>query len=129
MTPSQPSGAGPHTLVVKLTSGVERAEAANQAFSVAAIALASGVQVSLWLTGEASWFGIPGRAKDLTLAHAAPLEDLLGAILDGGMVTVCTQCAVRRGIEPDDVVPGVRVAGSPTFVEEIMLPGVQAIVY
>jgi predicted peroxiredoxin len=44
-------------------------------------------------------------------------------------VTVCTQCAARRGITPDDVLPGVRIAGAPVFVEEVMAPGAQALVY
>lgn len=119
----------PRTLVVKSTSGTDRPEAANQAFTVAAAALAAGVEVSVWLTGEAAWFGVPGRAAELVLEHAAPLPDLLEALLAGGTVTVCTQCAARRGIGPDDVLPGVRIAGAPVFVEEVMAPGAQALVY
>jgi hypothetical protein len=42
-------------------------------------AVASGVRVSLWLTGESAWFGLPGRAEDFSLPHAAPLADLLAA--------------------------------------------------
>jgi sulfur relay (sulfurtransferase) complex TusBCD TusD component (DsrE family) len=42
---------------------------------------------------------------------------------------VCTQCAVRRGIAEADLVPGVRVAGSPSYVEEVLADGVQALVY
>src|SRR6266702_3779652 len=62
-------------------------------------AVASGVQVSLWLTGESAWFGLPGRAGDFSLPHAAPLADLLAGVLAAGSVTVCTQCAARRNIE------------------------------
>ncbi|MFC8731845.1 DsrE family protein [Luteimicrobium sp. NPDC057192] len=120
----------PHrTLVVKTTSGTDRPEATNQAFTVAATAVAAGVPVSLWLTGESAWFGVPGRAAELVLEHAAPLPDLLDAVLAAGSVTVCTQCAARRGITPDDVLPGVRIAGAPVFVEEVMAPGAQALVY
>jgi MFS family permease len=66
--------------------------------AVAAAAVASGVAVSLWLTGESAWFGLPGRAEDFSLPHAAPLADLLAGVLAGGTVTVCTQCAARRGV-------------------------------
>jgi predicted peroxiredoxin len=121
--------ARPRGLVVKVTCGAERAEAANQALTVAATAVAAGVEVSLWLTGEASWWALPGRAADFTLPHAAPLPDLLAAVLAEGRVTLCTQCAVRRGIGEADVVPGVRIAGAPAFVEEILREGVQALVY
>ncbi|GHS87042.1 hypothetical protein AGMMS50218_08040 [Actinomycetota bacterium] len=117
------------TLVVKTTSGTERPEATNQAFTVAASAVAAGADVSLWLTGESAWFALPGRAADLELEHATPLTDLLDVVLAEGRVTVCTQCAVRRGITEQDVLPGIRIAGAPVFVEEVLAEGVQALVY
>jgi predicted peroxiredoxin len=117
------------SLVIKSTSGTDRPEAANQALTVAAAGVAAGVEVSLWLTGESAWFGVPGRAADLVLEHAAAAADLIEAVLEGGRVTVCTQCAARRGIGPDDVLPGVRIAGAAVFVEESLAPGAQALVY
>ncbi|MCG5216956.1 DsrE family protein [Streptosporangium sp. KLBMP 9127] len=117
------------SLVIKVTAGADDPERCNQAFTVAAAALASGVSVSLWLTGESAWFALPGRAKDLTLPHAAPLGDLLDAVLAGGRLTVCTQCAARREITVDDLIDGVRIAGAPTFVEEALAEGAQALVY
>ena len=116
-------------LVVKTTSGADRPEACAQALTVAATAVAAGAQVSLWLTGEASWLALPGRAGEVDLPHSAPAADLLAAVVEGGTVTLCTQCAARRGIEPEHLVPGVRIAGAATFVEEILAPGVQALVY
>lgn len=126
---SEPTAAPSRRLVVKSTAGVAAPELTNQAFTVAASALAAGVDVSVWLTGESAWFGVPGRAAELVLEHAAPLDDLLAALVDGGTVTVCTQCAARRGITADDLLPGVRIAGAPAFVEEIMAPQTQALVY
>ena len=117
------------TLVIKSTSGADRPEAANLALTVAAAAVAAGAEVSLWLTGEASWFALPGRAATLTLEHAAPLADLLDVVLEAGQVTLCTQCAARRDIGLDDVIPGVRIAGAPTFVDEVLAPRAQALVY
>nr|BFE32836.1 DsrE family protein [Actinomadura rugatobispora] len=115
--------------MIKATAGLDGPERCNQAFTVAAAAVASGVPVSLWLTGESTWFALPGRAEEFRLPHATPLEDLLAAVLSAGRVTVCTQCAARREIGPDDVIPGVRIAGAPTFVEEITTEGTQALVY
>ncbi len=117
------------TLVIKITAGKDDPERCNQAFNVAAAAVVSGVPVSLWLTGEASWFALPGRAADFTLPHAPPLTDLLASVLSGGMVSLCTQCAARRGIAPEDVITGVRIAGASTFVAEVMADGAQALVY
>jgi len=117
------------SLVIKVTAGADAPERCSQAFTVAATAAASGIPVSLWLTGEASWFALPGRAATFQLPHAAPLEDLLAAVLDAGTVTLCTQCAARRQITADDVISGVHIAGAPTFVEEALADGVQALVY
>ena len=117
------------SLVVKLTCGTESPERLSQAFTVAATAVASGVSVSLWLTGDASWLATPGRAESFELAEAAPLTDLRALVIDGGRLTVCTQCAARRGLTEVDLVDGVAVRGSAAFVEEIMAPGAQALVY
>src|SRR6266536_1869969 len=83
------------SLVVKVTAGKDDPERCNQAFTVAATAAASGIAVSLWLTGEAAWFALPGRAGDFSLPEAAPLADLLAGVLAAGTVTLCTQCAAR----------------------------------
>ena len=116
-------------LVVKVTCGAEEPERCNQGFTVAATAVAAGAEVSLWLTGEAAWFGVPGRAEEFALPLATPLADLLGAVLADGQVTVCSQCAARREIGPDDVLAGIRIAGAAVFAEEILRDGVQAVVY
>ena len=117
------------TLVVKTTAGADDPERCSQAFTVAATAVASGVPVSLWLTGEAAWLGVRGRAEAFELSGAAPLGDLLAAVLADGSVTVCTQCAARRGIEQEQLLPGVRIAGAATFVAEVTAPTAQALVY
>jgi predicted peroxiredoxin len=115
--------------VVKVTAGEDASERCSQAFTVAAVAVASGVPVSLWLTGESAWFALPGRAEAFVLPESAPLADLLAAVLAGGTVTLCTQCAARRSIGPEDVVPGVRIAGAQAFLEEALAEGAQALVY
>jgi predicted peroxiredoxin len=116
-------------LVVKATAGMDAPERCSQAFTVASTAAASGIDVSFWLTGESTWFALPGKAEEFELPHAAPLPDLLALLLDAGRVTACTQCTARRNITPDNVLPGIRIAGAPVFVEEIMTEGAQALVY
>ncbi len=119
----------PRSLVVKVTCGSEDAERCNQAFTVSAAAVAAGADVSLWLTGEAARFGVPGRAEEFDLDLATPLADLLGAVVSGGRVTVCTQCAARRGIAEGDLRDGITIAGAAVFAEEVLGEGVQALVY
>jgi predicted peroxiredoxin len=116
-------------LLVKLTAGAEAPERCAQAFTVCSVAAASGVGVSLWLTGEASWFAVPGRAEQFSLPHSAPLHELRDAVLAAGTLTLCTQCAARRDLGQADVLPAVRLAGAALFVAEAMEDGVQALVY
>ncbi|MGI8677093.1 MAG: DsrE family protein [Jatrophihabitans sp.] len=116
-------------LVIKCTCGVEAPERLSQAFTVAATALASGAQVSLWLTGDAVWLAVPGRAEQFELPHSAPLAELRDGVLAGGTLTVCTQCAARRDLAEADLVPGARIAGSASFVDEILRSGAQALTY
>ena len=61
------------TLVVKCTFGTADPERCAQAFTVAATAVAAGAEVSLWLTGEAAWLALPGRAE-----HGGVVPDAAG---------------------------------------------------
>ena len=115
------------TLVIKCTT--TDPEPCSQAFTVAATALASGARVSVWLTRDASLLATPGRAEAATLAFATPLHELRDAVLAMGTLTVCTQCARRRDLTQEDLLPGVRIAGAATFVDEILAEGAQALVY
>jgi len=115
--------------VVKATAGKNDPERCNQAFTVAATAVASGVPVSLWLTGEATLLALPGQADDFRLAYATPLADLLAAVLKEASVTVCTQCAARREITEDDLIDGIKIAGASTFLAEVMADGARGLVY
>ena len=116
-------------LVIKCTTGAEAPERANQAFTVAAAGVAAGAAVSLWLTGEAAWFGVPGRAEAFELDLATPLAELRDIVIAGGTVTVCSQCASRRGLVQGDLVQGVSIAGAAVFAEQVLGDGVQALVY
>lgn len=116
-------------LIIKLTSGVEAPEKLSQGFTVAATAVASGAVVSLWLTGDSAWLAIPGNAEEFSLPHAARLSDLRDAVLAGGRLTVCSQCAARRNLTDADLLPGTLIRGAAAFVEEVLEDGAQALVY
>jgi predicted peroxiredoxin len=116
-------------LVIKLTCGLESPERVSQAFSIASAALASGVKVSFWLTGDAAYFALPEKAAEFELPHAAPLADQLSALVSGARVVLCSQCAVRRNINEGDQIKGIVIEGAASFVEEITRESTQAIVY
>ena len=117
------------SLVIKCTAGAEEPERASQAFTVASTAIASGATVTLWLTGEAAWFAVPGRAEAFSLPLSGSLAEARDLVLELGELVVCTQCAARREITEHDLVPGARIAGAAAFTEMILGEGVQAIVY
>lgn len=119
----------PRQLIIKLTTGIESPERLSQAFTVAATAVASGAEVSLWLTGESAWLAVPGRAEQFSLPHAGDLGALRDAVIAGGTLTVCSQCAARRDLTEADLLPGTLIRGAAAFVEEVMAGGAQALVY
>lgn len=119
----------PRALVVKITCGAEAAERANQAWTVAATGVAAGAEVTVWLTGEAVWFGVRDRQPDLALPLATPVTELVETVREHGRIVVCTQCAARRELEPADLVDGAVIAGAASFVETVLTDGVQALVY
>ena len=117
------------SLVVKITCAAEAAERANQGWTVAAMGLAAGADVTVWLTGEAAWFAVPGRQPDLDLPHATAVTDLIETVRTGGRIVVCSQCAARRDLTQDQLLPDVTIAGAAVFVESVLGDGVQALVY
>ncbi|GLY27492.1 hypothetical protein Kisp02_08570 [Kineosporia sp. NBRC 101731] len=117
------------SLVIEVTVGPEAPERCNQAFTVAAAACASGVPVHVWLSGDGSSLALPGRAAGVELEHATPLPELIDLVLEFGSLAVCSQSAARRAIAPGDVLPGVTIAGAATYVERLLRPGTQALVY
>lgn len=116
-------------LVISTSCGLDQPERCSQAFTVAASAVAAGAEVSLWLTGEAAWLGVPGRAEQFRLEHAASLADSRDLVIEGGRLLVCTQCAARRSLTEADLLPGVVISGAAAFTEEVLGDGVQALVY
>jgi predicted peroxiredoxin len=117
------------SLLVMCTAGADDPERCNQAFTVASAGVAAGADVGLWLTGDAAWFAVPGKAEEFHLDKATPLAELRDLVLESGRLTVCSQCAARRGITEKDVLAGVRTAGAVVFTEEALGDGVQALVY
>lgn len=114
---------------MKLTCSIDSPEKAVQALTISATAAVSGIPVSLWLTGEAVWFVVPGREPDLELPYSEPVADLIDTIAAAATVTACTQCVARRDLTQGDLRPGVRIAGAATFLEDALAEGAQALVY
>ncbi len=115
-------------LVITCTWGIERAETLMQAFTIGASGVAAGAEVSVWLMGEAAWHAV-AATDDVTLDFSPPLSVLRAAIMTSGTLSVCAQCAARRGITQDDLVPGARIAGAVALVEATLAPDARALVF
>jgi predicted peroxiredoxin len=111
-------------LVVQLTT--DDPEQVAAALTVGMTAAAAGADVALWLSGPASMFAVAGREPAYDLPHAPALEEALETI---GTVSVCSQCAARRGLTDDDLRPGAAIAGATTLVEALLADGAQAVTY
>lgn len=111
-------------LVVQLTTDEPEKIAAGLTVSLAAGA--AGARVDLWLSGPATLLAVPGREPAYDLEFA---PDLAAALDSVDSVSVCSQCAARRGLTDGDLRPGARIAGAATLVESLLTADAQAVTY
>ena len=116
-------------LVVKVIAGRDDAERSLQGLTVAAVAAASGVDISLWLAGDAAWLAQTGAAEALVLADSPSASELIEGVLAVGRVTLCSRCAERRHLTADNITSGIEIAGAASFVTEVTNPNSQALTY
>lgn len=117
------------SLVVKITHSLDDPERAHIAVNVAAVALASGLEVHVFLAIEGVHLARPEVPAQVEVEEAPPIGDLLDAAYASGTVTVCTPCATRRGLSEESFRPGTALAGSARFVELATADGATALVY
>jgi predicted peroxiredoxin len=117
------------SLVVKATHALDDPERAHIACNVAAVALATGIEVHVVLAIEGVHLARPAIPAQLMVDDAPPIGELLDALYDAASITVCTPCATRRGLSADDFRPGTVMAGSARFVELATADGATALVY
>lgn len=117
------------SLVLKVTHATDDPERAHIGCNVAAVALAAGVDVHLFLAIEGVRLAMPETPASIDVADAPPIGDLLDAVYAAGTVTVCTPCATRRGLGEADFREGTVLAGSAKFVELATADGAQALIY
>ena len=107
------------SLLIKITCGAEAAERANQAWTVAAMGVAAGASVSVWLTGEAVWFAAPAAARSpAPVRHASRGAggDRQARRRDHRLHPMRRPARTGRG-RPDRV---GTIQGAASFVEEVL---------
>ena len=116
-------------LVVKVTCGAEEPERCAQAFTVAATAVASGVDGVAVAHRRGVVVRAAGTGGRLALGARRRWPSCWTRCWPAGRVTRVHPVRGRRGITADDLLPGVRIAGAATFVAEVTADDAQALVY
>ena len=111
-------------LVVQLTT--DEPEKIAAALTVSMAAVASGADVSLWLSGPATLLAVAGRGPAYDLQFAPDLGEGLDSVTT---LRVCSQCAARRGLHDEDLRPGARIGGAIELVEALLTDGTAAVTY
>jgi predicted peroxiredoxin len=119
----------PKSLVVKITHALDDPERAHIACNVASVALASGLEVHVFLAIEGVHLARPDVPAQVEVDDAPPIADLLDALYTAATVTVCTPCATRRGLGEADFREGTELAGSARFVELATADDATVVVY
>lgn len=104
-------------MVVTVTNGVDN-ERASVAWSVANGGVGMGFEVTMFLVSAGVDWARRGAAEK---ARPNPLDPTIGEMMrnvmdNGGQVLVCPPCANVRGYEPEDLIDGATLAGSPAML-------------
>ncbi len=107
-------------LVVVITRGFDD-ERSSVAWSVANGGIASGLEVTIFLTSSGVDWVRKGATEQVRLN---PLDPPVGHMIEnftegGGTILVCPPCAKVRGYEQGDLIDGVTITGSPAVHELI----------
>ncbi len=107
-------------LVVIVTNGLDN-ERSSVAWSVANGGVGSGMEVTMFLVSSGvDWVrkGAAGTARLNPLDP--PVKDMIQTVIDSGAdILVCPPCAGVRGYEQDDLMDGVKLAGSVAMLEHV----------
>jgi predicted peroxiredoxin len=107
-------------VVINLATGLEDPERVMAAFLVGGTAAAQDKQVAMFLTKDAVYLAVPGRAEGAACEGCPPLERLFEQYAEaGGELLVCPICVTSRGLDGTEFVANARVAGATPLWEWI----------
>lgn len=109
-------------LVAMITQG-PHAELASVGFTIACGGMTAGATVTVFLTTD----GVENvRRKAADMVQHKPFDPLTKLVKDfisrGGTVIACAPCLKARGLEQDDLIDGVTIAGAGP-IHELILAG------
>jgi len=105
-------------LVVSITNSGNDPDRATVGFVVANAAVASGQETVVFLSVEGVRLAVQGYADDIHEEGFAPLKELMDQFTEaGGTIWVCSPCFKKRGLDPEQIVPGSTIVGGAKLVE------------
>jgi len=104
--------------LINCTNGKDDLERATVSFVMALSAATNNAETAVFATSDAANLCIKGGTDDLVAPGYEPLDVLVEEFIDnGGMIWLCPVCAKAKGINQDDLRPGVELAGVPRTME------------
>ncbi|GAB7015584.1 DsrE family protein [Methanogenium cariaci] len=111
-------------VVIAQSNGIGNAERAYATFLFSQVALSMGKEVTIFLLMDGAGIAKKGNAAGVKHPDFERLDLLMDKVIKAGAtVYVCELSAKFRGIGPDNLVDGVRLAGAATYLELVSNPG------
>ena len=108
-------------LVVISTLDASNPEKATLPFVIAVAALASDIEVTMFLQSDAVLLAKKGEAEKIKAKGLLPLKELLDTFMElEGKFYLCSPCIKERNISTEELVEGSELAAAGTLVDEIM---------
>lgn len=105
-------------ICVSLTHAGDDADRATVAFVVANAALGCEQDTLVFLSTEGVRLSQRGYAEQFHETGFAPLAELIASFTSaGGRILVCSPCFNKRGLDPNQLIPGATIAGGAKLVE------------
>lgn len=106
-------------MVVVITHG-SNSDKSSVAMTIANAAKSGGHEVAVFLTSDGVYLAKEGYSDMSEYRPFKKLEELVDKFIEAkGLVWACTPCVQHRGLDAEDMVPGVIVTGAGPMIEWI----------
>lgn len=108
----------PGKFCLNLTHSKSDTDKATVGFVIANAALGCDKETMVFLSTEGVRLAEVGYADDIHEEGFAPLEELIDSFLEaGGKVYVCSPCFKKRGLQEQNLRPGMTIVGGAKLIE------------
>ncbi len=122
MATTEQTPAAPKFLV-NCQDGVNNIERATISFILATTS-SKTCETAVFITADASMLCVKGGMDGLQAEGHEPLKDLVAQYQNnGGKIWICPACVKAKGINENDLIDGVEIAGAPKTMEFLATGG------